>query len=46
MVEEIFGPVITIFVYKQEEWEETLNLVDQTSEYALTGAIFRLIDMQ
>ena len=42
MVEEIFGPVITIFVYKKEEWEETLNLVDQTSEYALTGAIFSI----
>ena len=42
MVDEIFGPVITIFVYKKEEWEETLNLVDQTSEYALTGAIFSI----
>jgi 1-pyrroline-5-carboxylate dehydrogenase len=40
MCEEIFGPVITIFVYEDEAWEETLSLVDSTSEYALTGAIF------
>ena len=40
MVEEIFGPVITIYVYDENKWEETLNLVDETSEYALTGAIF------
>jgi len=39
MVEEIFGPVISIFVYDAEKWEETLELVDNTSEYALTGAI-------
>ncbi len=40
MVEEIFGPVLTIFVYEDEEWQASLNLVDSTSEYALTGAIF------
>lgn len=40
MCEEIFGPVLTIFVYEDEKWKETLELVDQTSEYALTGAIF------
>jgi len=40
MVEEIFGPVMTIYVYDENSWEETLNLVDGTSEYALTGAIF------
>ena len=40
MCEEIFGPVITIFVYDEDKWEETLALVDETSEYALTGAIF------
>ena len=40
MVEEIFGPVMTIYVYNENSWEETLNLVDGTSEYALTGAIF------
>jgi 1-pyrroline-5-carboxylate dehydrogenase len=39
MVEEIFGPVMTIFVYDEDKWEETLTLVDETSEYALTGAI-------
>jgi 1-pyrroline-5-carboxylate dehydrogenase len=39
MVEEIFGPVMTIFVYDEDKWEETLALVDETSEYALTGAI-------
>jgi 1-pyrroline-5-carboxylate dehydrogenase len=40
MCEEIFGPVITIYVYDENKWEETLQLVDETSEYALTGAIF------
>ena len=40
MCEEIFGPVITIYVYDEDKWEETLTLVDETSEYALTGAIF------
>ena len=40
MCEEIFGPVITIYVYDEKNWEETLELVDTTSEYALTGAIF------
>ena len=39
MCEEIFGPVLTIYVYENEKWEETLDMVDQTSEYALTGAI-------
>jgi 1-pyrroline-5-carboxylate dehydrogenase len=40
MVEEIFGPVLTIYVYKDADWKETLALVDSTSAYALTGAIF------
>jgi len=40
MEEEIFGPVLTIYVYQAERFEETLELVDQTSPYALTGAIF------
>lgn len=40
MCEEIFGPVMTIYVYDENEYEATLELVDQTSEYALTGAIF------
>ena len=40
MCEEIFGPVITIYVYDENKFEETLDLVDETSEYALTGSIF------
>lgn len=40
MCEEIFGPVLTIYVYEDEKYIETLELVDSTSEYALTGAIF------
>lgn len=40
MVEEIFGPVLTIYVYDADKYEETLALVDNTSEYALTGAIY------
>ncbi len=40
MCEEIFGPVITIYVYDESNWRETLTLVDQTSDYALTGAVF------
>jgi 1-pyrroline-5-carboxylate dehydrogenase len=42
MCEEIFGPVITIYVYNDDNWEETLDLVDQTSPYALTGAVFSI----
>jgi 1-pyrroline-5-carboxylate dehydrogenase len=40
MEEEIFGPVMTIYVYDDEEYEETLELCDRTSIYALTGAVF------
>ena len=40
MCEEIFGPVLTIYVYKDNEVEEMLEIVDTTSPYALTGAIF------
>ncbi len=40
MVEEIFGPVITIYKYPENEWRETLKLLDETSPYALTGAVF------
>ncbi len=40
MSEEIFGPVMTIYVYEDADWEASLALVDSTSEYALTGAIF------
>lgn len=39
MCEEIFGPVLTIYVYYAEKFEETLSLIDETSEYALTGSI-------
>tara|TARA_Y100000589_G_scaffold294439_1_gene300113 strand:+ start:28599 stop:30251 length:1653 start_codon:yes stop_codon:yes gene_type:complete len=39
MCEEIFGPVVTIFVYNEDKFEETLDIVNETSEYALTGAI-------
>ena len=40
MVEEIFGPVLTIYVYADADWDSMLQLVDSTSEYALTGSIF------
>ncbi len=40
MCTELFGPVVTIYVFKDDAWEETLHLVDGTSEYALTGAVF------
>jgi 1-pyrroline-5-carboxylate dehydrogenase len=40
MEEEIFGPVLTVFVYDDEKFEETLHLCDETSPYALTGSIF------
>lgn len=40
MEEEIFGPVLTIYVYKDTDYDQTLQLVDQTSPYALTGSIF------
>lgn len=40
MCEEIFGPVLTVYVYEDDKYEETLTLVDSTSPYALTGSIF------
>jgi len=40
MREEIFGPVLTVYVYPDAEWERTLELCDQGSPYALTGAVF------
>lgn len=40
METELFGPIITIFIYEDSEWKNTLKLVDETSDYALTGAIF------
>lgn len=40
MCEEIFGPVVTVHAYPDGKWEETLDLVDRTSPYGLTGAVF------
>jgi len=40
MSTELFGPVLTIYVYEDAKWTETLQLVDETSPYALTGAVF------
>jgi 1-pyrroline-5-carboxylate dehydrogenase len=40
MVRELFGPLVTIYIYPDKEWSSTLELVDQTSEYALTGAVY------
>ena len=48
MVEEIFGPVLTVHVYDDSAdnaFEKVLDLVDSTSEYALTGAVSRTTDM-
>jgi 1-pyrroline-5-carboxylate dehydrogenase len=40
LCEEIFGPVVTAYVYPDGQWEETLEIIDKTSPYALTGAVF------
>jgi 1-pyrroline-5-carboxylate dehydrogenase len=40
LCEEIFGPVVTAYVYPDDKWEETLGVVDKTSPYALTGSVF------
>lgn len=40
MCEELFGPVLTIYVYDDEKYDQTLDLLDSTSPYALTGAVF------
>jgi 1-pyrroline-5-carboxylate dehydrogenase len=40
MCTELFGPVVTVYVFEDDAWEDTLQLVDGTSEYALTGAVF------
>ena len=40
MKKELFGPLVTIYIYPDSEWSKTLSLVDKTSEYALTGAVF------
>lgn len=39
MERELFGPLVTVYIYEDKQWEDTLKLVDSTSEYALTGAI-------
>src|SRR5207245_3246378 len=38
--EELFGPIVTTFVYPDDRWEDTLELVDRTAAYGLTGAVF------
>ena len=38
--EEIFGPILSVYVYENQDWKETLKLVDETSPYSLTGSIF------
>ena len=40
MCTELFGPILTVYIYEDEQWDTVLDLVDQTGEYALTGAIF------
>jgi 1-pyrroline-5-carboxylate dehydrogenase len=40
MCEELFGPVVTLYVYPEKQWSEILSIVDQTSPYALTGGVF------
>ena len=40
LCEEIFGPVVTAYVYEDSKWDETLEIIDTTSPYALTGAVF------
>ena len=40
MCEEIFGPILSVYVYEDKNWKETLKLVDETSPYSLTGSIF------
>jgi len=39
MVQEIFGPVLTVYVYEDADWDKTLTLVDTTSDYGLTGSM-------
>ena len=40
MQDELFGPVVTAYVYDEKRWDDTLRLVDETGTYALTGAVF------
>jgi 1-pyrroline-5-carboxylate dehydrogenase len=40
MIEEIFGPVLSVYVYEDEKWEEMFELIDTSTEYSLTGSVF------
>src|SRR5206468_2685903 len=40
MCEELFGPVVTLYVYPEKEWKSTLSIIDTSTPYALTGAVF------
>jgi 1-pyrroline-5-carboxylate dehydrogenase len=40
MERELFGPLVTVYIYKDEDYLSTLKLIDNTSDYALTGAVF------
>lgn len=40
LVEEIFGPVVTVYVFEDADYEKTLELIDTTTEYALTGSMY------
>ena len=40
MVDEIFGPVLTVYVYEDADYEKTLDLIDTTTGYALTGSMY------
>ena len=40
MCEEVFGPVVSLYVYPDAEWEQTMKIIDETTRYALTGAVF------
>lgn len=40
LLQEIFGPVLTVYVYPEKDYKEVLELIDNTSPYALTGSVF------
>lgn len=40
LLQEIFGPVLTVYVYPEKDYQEVLELIDNTSPYALTGSVF------
>lgn len=46
MVDEIFGPVLTVFVYEDDQYEETCKLIDSTTTYALTGCMYVIGSVQ